>query len=369
MTRSEPKKEILRARFRVYHQNQSYLRTMLANKIVDRLGSDFYLTDISDKPFEPSGIELTLTVVGPPSLEIDLLKLEDIVRELGSLVKSFFQFYMPEAQAGADAYDVESEFWTPRGWLKKVELPEATSHIQDRRFELSQITTMNDREVEELLRALARKHLRPQILASLGPEFRKNVEQLLSTYRFLRVVYDRPEDVELYRVLGKEIETAPARPIVESLHGLGILDALDDAPRLLFANLRRSTIPIDDLDMLLRGGIEDPEAEITLLLYSARDFAPTGKKPSETMEEAAEVLRRTGEQMKTDQDNTPPLKKRKLLNGIGNLIMGLTMAGGNALLFTGTIAAPNPATAFLSIGSAATAIGAVFKGIGDLQGE
>jgi hypothetical protein len=253
--------------------------------------------------------------------------------------------------------------------FQKPASSKATDSAEVRSFESSQITPLNDREYEELLRALARVHLKPQILTSNDSTIRADVERLLSICRFLRVVSDRPEKTELYPTLGEEIATAPAQSIVTNLDKLGILDALDDAPGLLFANLRRSAIPGDDLDLFRRGGIEDPEAELTLLLYKARGFAYTIKSPSKILEEVPEVLRKQGQQMKTDKSDTPLPKKRKLFSGIGNLILGLATAGGNGLFVTGTILAPNPATAYMAITSAAMGVATVFKGIGELRGE
>jgi hypothetical protein len=51
------------------------------------------------------------------------------------------------------------------------------------------------------------------------------------------------------------------------------------------------------------------------------------------------------------------------------LNLAAATAEANGLLATGTIAAPNPATGYLAIGSAAAAVAAIFKGIGDLRGE
>ena len=148
-----------------YYRHQSDLQTQLARTVVERLGSHFAIRDLSDRPFEPSGLELTLVVEGPPHVEIDSSQIESVVRELGAVIKAYFQLHMPEAQKGADAYDVDSEFWVQRGWLKKVGLPEAGSgpvrllaspqEIAPTNERESQLTTLNDREVEELLAALA----------------------------------------------------------------------------------------------------------------------------------------------------------------------------------------------------------------------
>jgi hypothetical protein len=364
--------------------HQSDLRTAVEKKLSEVLGGDLLLSDISFSPFQPSGVEISFPVKGPSHREIDLDELNGVVYELKDLVTSFIEDHMPQARQGANAYEVEGEFWTPRGWLQKVKSPKSARQTRNEGLDASDFehstatisrsepltrTAMTDQELEQLLTALARKHLKPRLLASVAPALRDNVERLLSTRRFLRVVADRPENPGVYQALGTEIETAPAQPVVDSLRDLGILDALDDAPRQLFANLRRTAIPNEDLSILLRGGVEDPEAELTLLLYFVRELAISGEAPSKIFEEAVRALKNEGEQLKTNQVDVAPRNKRKMFNGIGNLLMGLATAGGNALLLAGTVVAPNPATGYAAIGSAAVAVGAVFKGLGDLRGE
>ena len=118
---------------------------------------------------------------------------------------------------------------------------------------------------------------------------------------------------------------------------------------------------------MLRGcGIEDPEAEITLLIHAARAAGAADFTPSQALNTAIDLLRNTGGEMEAGSYTRP---RRKILNGIGNLLTGFVTGGANALLFAGTIAAPNPATAFPAIGSAAMAMGAIFKGVGELRGE
>jgi hypothetical protein len=158
--------------------------------------------------------------------------------------------------------------------------------------------------------------------------------------------------------------------LVSHVRDMGMMEALDESPELLLANLRRSAIPKEEPDLLSRCGVEDPEAEITLLIHKARSVAPLASEntPSETLAEAAQVLRTTGVRMQQDPASPPPTK-RKILNGLGNLLLGFGTIGGNALLFAGTLMAPNPATGYTAIGSAALGLGAVFRGLGDLRGE
>lgn len=167
----------------------------------------------------------------------------------------------------------------------------------------------------------------------------------------------------------RELQIAPVNQVIDGLRDVGMLDALDNAPRGLYANLPRTAIPREDLDLLRRAGVEDPEAELTLMLYGARDFAAANQTPSEVVLQAAATLRIQGGQIRNLNTDVPQPKKRKLFNGIGKILTGLVTGAGNALLAAGTIVAPNPATAYLAVGSGAIAIGSVFQGVGDLRGE
>jgi hypothetical protein len=62
-------------------------------------------------------------------------------------------------------------------------------------------------------------------------------------------------------------------------------------------------------------------------------------------------------------------KKRKLLNGIGKLLGGAVTGLGNTLLWTGMLAAPNPAIGYTAIACGGLAISMFLAGLGDLRGE
>jgi hypothetical protein len=283
---------------------------------------------------------------------------------------------MPRALEGANLYEFEGEYWLRNGPVRKIAVE--TADVPDGiRTRLSQTmppdvgqAPLTDRDAEELLAALAKRYLTPEELTTPGSGLSYDVERLLATNRFVRAVADRPENTVLYRELGKEIRTAPVDQVIEGLRRTGLLDALDQAPRVLFANLPRSAIPREDRELLLRAGVAEPEAELTLMLHSAREFGAYGDLSAEAvLQEAHNLLREHGGRMADTTANVPAPKRRKLFNGIGNIIAGLATGGANALLAAGTIVAPNPATGYLALGSAAIAVGSVFKGVGDLRGE
>jgi hypothetical protein len=251
---------------------------------------------------------------------------------------------------------------------------------------------MDDREYEDFLVALSRKHLRMDQLAAHSGGLRVDVGQLMDTSRLLHAVRERVmEDAHfwgsggnVYETLGAEIsQRSPgnADRLMYGLRAVGVMDALDDSVDLVLNNLRMSAVPSEDLDMLRRAGVEDPEAEVTILIHKARTLSfpseartlsfPSEESPSEALERAPRRLGEIGEEMQ--QETLPPEdrqpKRRKILNGVGKLLGGLIVLGGNTLLVKGTIWAPNPATGSAAIASAGVGVTSVLTGLGDLRGE
>ncbi len=154
----------------------------------------------------------------------------------------------------------------------------------------------------------------------------------------------------------------------------GVLVALDVAPDVTFAELRRNAIPDEDLRLLRDAGVDDPEAEITILIHYGRKRVGNREAiPSAIAKEARDEFKRAPERI-LGLSNDPSashveVKKKKLFNGIGKILAGAVTAAGNLLLATGTVMAPNPATAYGVIGSSALAVGSICQGIGDLRWE
>ncbi len=164
--------------------------------------------------------------------------------------------------------------------------------------------------------------------------------------------------------------------IVDRMDESGVLAALDDTPDITFENLRHSAIPPEDVELLRRTGIDNPEAEITLIIrYAQRHIGRShNSPPTEIARQAQPEIKRAAEQISamatgTKQSQPTEQKKRKLFNGIGKILAGVVTGAGNILLAAGTIVAPNPATAYGVIGSSALAVGGICQGIGDLLGE
>jgi hypothetical protein len=240
---------------------------------------------------------------------------------------------------------------------------------------------MTEDQYREYLVALAKRHLRvDRGLRHFGPEgvghLQYEIDRLSSTARLVRVVADRSENSNLLKELAQELQNTYVDHVIDMMDRSGVLAALDDTPDITFENLQRAAIPPEDAEFLRRTGVDDPEAEITLIIrYSQRRIGRSrDSAPSEIARQAQPELKRAAEQvgaLAAGTNNTPPTerKKRKLFNGIGKILAGVVTGAGNILLAAGTIAAPNPATAYGVIGSSALAVGGICQGIGDLRGE
>lgn len=239
---------------------------------------------------------------------------------------------------------------------------------------------MTDEEYRELLDALGRRHLRLGVLDRHGPmgelhHLAYDLDRLSSLSRFVKVVAERSEDRRLYKPLGDELENAYIGSVTHAMERAGVIDALDDAAAVVFQNLRRSAIPDEDQEILRRAGVEDPEAEITLIVhYTRHHVGMQDMHPSTITATAEEEAKRIGKRLQqmgesTEDEFKASKKPRKLFIGIGRILAGAVTGAGNLLLGAGTIAAPNPALAYAVIGSAALAIGSMSQGIGDFRDE
>jgi len=237
---------------------------------------------------------------------------------------------------------------------------------------------VTDSEYREFLAALARTHVRPYRRRHMHPEGDEllyAIGKLSSTARFAKAVGERSDNPELLNALGNELDNWYVQHVVDEMRESGVLSALDEAPDITFAELRRNAIPDEDVRLLRGTGVDDPDAEITILIHYARKrLGHREAKPSATAEQARDELKRIKERLMSGSNSSAPTqldvnKKKKIFNGIGKILAGTVTAAGNLLLATGTLIAPNPATAYGVIGSSALAVGSICQGIGDLRGE
>jgi hypothetical protein len=242
--------------------------------------------------------------------------------------------------------------------------------------------SMNDEEYKRFLSALAAKHVR----RTLSPEEQERLQiALRELTQASRQVQDLREEVPEKRRNGSsEMRELADRlkgiPVYEGFHvmeRIGISEALDEATDAVFANLRRSAIPDEDVQLLYRAGIANPELEITIMIEYARrnirisrgSLLDAVRKASDLSPEMADRLQRASKEFDQPSAAAVQPKKRKLLNGIGKILGGAIAGTGNVLLLAGTVIAPNPATGYGAIASSALAVAGILQGAGDLRGE
>jgi hypothetical protein len=131
-------------------------------------------------------------------------------------------------------------------------------------------------------------------------------------------------------------------------------------------------------DSVSRCGVDEPEAEITILIEYCRFGIGDGQcRSSEIETQAQAALTQAADRLErfasaasqADSSAAPPRPKKKLFIGIGRILAGAVTGAGNLLLASGAVVAPSPAIAYGVIGSAALAIGSISQGIGDIRGE
>jgi hypothetical protein len=242
---------------------------------------------------------------------------------------------------------------------------------------------MSDDEYRAFLDALARKYLRLHRIhrhhLMEDDHLRYELERAASLGRLVHVAEDRPEDARILSALGQGLRETYLSGVVDALDESGVLRAIEEDRETIFANLRRSVIPDEDLALLRQSGILDPDAEITLLIHYARQHLGRPSydaHPSDAVKEVPTLVQEAGQRLeqyagppKAAAPEKQPEKKRKIFNGVGKILSGAVTGIGNLLLGAGGIVAPNPATAYAVIGSSALAVSAICQGVGDLRGE
>lgn len=243
---------------------------------------------------------------------------------------------------------------------------------------------MNDDEYREYLSALGRRHLRGWRLHRYGPgggeqELSHSIESLSSVARFANAVAERDDDRTLLGFVAKDLrQRSYLGSVSEIMNVTGVLDPLDEEPGITFRNLRRSAIPEDDIQLLRRCGVNDPEAEILLLIhYSRQHFGGREWQPSDIGEQAQSALTQAADRLEALDSAASTarvmegtrLRKTKLFTAIGRILGGAVIGAGNLLMLSGTLTAPNPAIGYGVLASAGLAISSMSQGIGDLRGE
>jgi hypothetical protein len=97
---------------------------------------------------------------------------------------------------------------------------------------------------EEFLSALAQKHLRPEALVGNVDRLRSELNRLLWICKLNEAVKAIPPQLpmhepDLLRPSLAQLFESPVPSVVSAMEEVGMMNALDEAPELVFGNLRR----------------------------------------------------------------------------------------------------------------------------------
>ena len=259
---------------------------------------------------------------------------------------------------------------------------------------------MSNDEYREFLIALFDRHVR--LLPLPGPSFPdsgvlefelvnlKWVSRLVQLMEERREEFEQEEDYRMLLMTSEFVQNARLDSIARALADSGILRAIEEDPEAFFGNLNKNVLPKEDAEFLREAGALKAESEITLLIHYARRHLAKQHlqmSPTELVMEADEKLKEAGRDLQAlvpkshggqaTETGGPSArdierqekKKRKLFTGIGKILQGAILGGGNFLIGVGQIAAPNPAVAAGVIASAGVAVSSIAEGIGCLRGE
>ena len=167
----------------------------------------------------------------------------------------------------------------------------------------------------------------------------------------------------------------------------GFLDVFDDYYMEIVEGMKIEDMPAQELEVLRRLGSEDPEAELTALIYLVRSRSRSSRqlgyniRVSNHLQEAEKILehhcKEIAKLMETNnaklmETNKKQLvKSRRWFKGLGQIAQGSALSVANVWLATGTSPFPvavETAT-WGSLVSSVTGVGMVLNGIGEWRGE
>jgi len=229
---------------------------------------------------------------------------------------------------------------------------------------------MTDEEYSRFLRALARKHR--DVFREIKEDLlREQLKCLTEVIHLLRIVR-RDDSSDVLSKLDDQLHRMRVSKAFDLLDETGILEAFDDGGEVVFAELRRSAIPEEDVKYLKQIGLTDDEIEVILtaavekahrLGRSRVNLEGPDIRPipiSEVIAETEAAFERARTDLRSERVESPR-KKGRIFNGTGEVVCGMAAIAGNIL----TAQLSKNWTAALP--SAATGIGIFLKAIGSFR--
>jgi hypothetical protein len=258
---------------------------------------------------------------------------------------------------------------------------------------------MTDEEYQEFLDFLFERYARPRItqvrrrfLHHRQDEFSYYLDQAIDASHVLRYIEsycDRNEDI--YETFTLERITRAVSEIRYSLdfsrrlaEESGFMDAYEEYEREILAGLQPHHLPEADKEVMREMGSPNPEVELRILVYSAKERRgkternskemPTRKRieyAEKELKKAEKQFEEAESQNKEESIDLQPKKSRRWFKGIGRIGQGAALSIANIGLAVGAIKFPvSPETqTWGAVASVATGIGTILDGIGDLRSE
>jgi hypothetical protein len=229
---------------------------------------------------------------------------------------------------------------------------------------------MTDEEYSKFLHALARKH--QNVFRKIDDDHaRKQLDCFQEVIQLLRIVR-RDDSRNMLHKLEDRLRYLRVKSAYELLDEAGILEAFDDGGEIIFAELRRSAIPEEDVEYLSKIGLTDDEIEVILTAAVEKahrlgrgrvnlegpDIRPIPMV--EVIDKTETAFERAKEELRSQRAESPR-KKRNILNGTGEIVGGMAVISGNILSAQSSGHWP------LALPSVAAGIGSFLKAIGSFR--
>jgi hypothetical protein len=199
-------------------------------------------------------------------------------------------------------------------------------------------------------------------------ELQTAMSEMGSIARLARLLAARPERTHMDQAL-----IAACKSLHQDyafMHGtisdIGILDALDAHAGLAITNVKRSSIPDEDLEHIRLSGIDEPEQFLRYLITVATHLGLGDRTAHSVVAEGERLF--TGPTLVQPLPQQDRRKRKKVIMGIAHILGGAVAAAGNTLIAAGVTAVAGPIGA-AAIASAAPAVVWIGTGVGELRGE
>lgn len=241
---------------------------------------------------------------------------------------------------------------------------------------------MSNEEFEAFLRYLADEYLEPRIhrvrersLHHMGDEIGWSLERLRQADQILRVIQATSSREDIHEVL---TEDALRQTINDAQSGLrahnrlaedsGLMEILDEYFIDIACKLRGDHLPSGEAEILTALGFPRAAAHLPALVYTTRLFAERQRQHREDLP-VSHLLNELVDRLEAARQPEAPRRKRKWWTGLGEIVTGTVVSIADIGLGVGLIPIAVPAAPWVAIGSSATGVGQILKGIGAIRGE